>query len=209
MANGGFESADAQWTLNGAVICTELTCGRAPAGGERYFASSQVPEQSPAGVTEYQLGSVEQRVYVPELPATLSFDVRRTGGAPGTESFVRAFYRSEFLFEPELLEGTWQRVSVPLPEGSEDAAAAGLLQTTITKAPPKRTTKHRATFAFSSSEPGSTFRCRLDDQRWQACASPATERVSLGTHALRVRAKDPSGNVDPTAATHTWRVRRR
>jgi hypothetical protein len=43
---------------------------------------------------------------------------------------------------------------------------------------------------------------------WAACASPRTYRnLATGLHTFRVRAMDQNGNVDPTPATRTWRVR--
>ncbi|TML63989.1 MAG: hypothetical protein E6G22_05250, partial [Actinobacteria bacterium] len=61
--------------------------------------------------------------------------------------------------------------------------------------------------AFSSSEPGSTFECRLEGSAWQPCASPDTlASLADGEHTLDVRATDPAGNVDATPASWTWLV---
>jgi len=86
-------------------------------------------------------------------------------------------------------------------------------QATITKGPrDKIKTKKkrvRATFEFSSNEPGSTFECSLDGAAFAACTSPHTVKVKKGKHNLAVRARDAAGNVDPTPATDGWKVKRK
>lgn len=56
------------------------------------------------------------------------------------------------------------------------------------------------TFTFSSSEPGSTFECRIDVDAWQPCASPWSPTLEDGEHVLQVRAVDEAGNRDPSPA---------
>jgi hypothetical protein len=64
-----------------------------------------------------------------------------------------------------------------------------------------------AGFSFSSSEGGSTFQCQLDSGSWTACSSPQNyTSLTDGLHTFRVRAIDPSGNVDPTPAVRNWTV---
>jgi 6-phosphogluconolactonase (cycloisomerase 2 family) len=84
-------------------------------------------------------------------------------------------------------------------------------ETTITKAPRAKTKKRRARFAFTSSEPFSTFECKLDKRGFKPCPSPRAYSKKLlrpGEHAFRVRALDEPGNTDPTPAKTKWRVRR-
>jgi parallel beta-helix repeat protein len=80
-------------------------------------------------------------------------------------------------------------------------------ETTGTEGPAATTTSTSATFAFASSEPGSTFECRLDSAAYASCTSPVTlTALSAGTHTFSVRATDGSGNVDTTPHTWSWTV---
>ena len=64
------------------------------------------------------------------------------------------------------------------------------------------------TFAFSSSEPGSSFECKVDSGAYAACSSPkTTSHLADGSHTFSVRATDPAGNPDPTPASRTFTVR--
>jgi hypothetical protein len=81
---------------------------------------------------------------------------------------------------------------------------------TIIDSGPSGTVKQKdATFSFSSSEPNSTFECKLDADAFSACVSPTryTGLVS-GSHTFEVRATDAAGNTDPIPASRTWTVRR-
>jgi Ca2+-binding RTX toxin-like protein len=64
-------------------------------------------------------------------------------------------------------------------------------------------------FAFRSSEAGSTFRCRVDRGPFKPCRSPRRYRLGLGRHAFRVFAIDAAGNRDRTPAVLSFRIRRR
>jgi hypothetical protein len=80
-------------------------------------------------------------------------------------------------------------------------------QTTITAGPAARTSRRSPTFRFRSSQAGSSFHCRLDAGAWRGCASPRAYRsLAFGYHVFRVRAIDPSGNVDPSPALLAFRV---
>lgn len=79
--------------------------------------------------------------------------------------------------------------------------------TTITAGPPATTSSATATFEFTSTEPGSTFACRLDGGSATACTSPSTHAdLAPGDHTFSVAATDAAGNTDPTPATAAWRV---
>ncbi len=62
-------------------------------------------------------------------------------------------------------------------------------------------------FSFGSNEPGSTFQCKLDKRPFKKCRSSKTfKRLKPGKHTLKVRAVDPSGNVDQSPAVARFTV---
>jgi hypothetical protein len=87
----------------------------------------------------------------------------------------------------------------------------------IEKGPKKRikTRKRRVTVSirFGSDDPSSRFECKLDKQTFKPCSSPKRYRIKatrhLKKHTYSVRAIDLAGNVDPTPATRTFKVKRR
>lgn len=61
--------------------------------------------------------------------------------------------------------------------------------------------------SFSSPTPSSTFQCRLNTGSWQACTSPWNiASTSAAKYIAHVRAKNPSGDFDPTPSVVWWRV---
>jgi WD40-like Beta Propeller Repeat len=80
--------------------------------------------------------------------------------------------------------------------------------TSITSGPPPFTKDTTPTFGFTSSEAGSTFKCRLDAAAtFTSCASPKTySALASGAHTFRARATDASNNTDPTPATRSFTV---
>ena len=79
-------------------------------------------------------------------------------------------------------------------------------ETTIVDGPPAAWTVARARLRFTSSEPASTFECRLEAGPWHTCW-PGIEYVPvLGPLTFEVRATDDAGNTDPTPARHDWLV---
>ncbi|MFL5908039.1 MAG: hypothetical protein ACJ75Z_10650, partial [Solirubrobacterales bacterium] len=80
--------------------------------------------------------------------------------------------------------------------------------TTITKGPKKKTTKRRPKFAFTATEPGSSFQCKLDKGPFAPCTSPFVPPAKLrfAKHVLRVRAIDAHGTADPAPAVRKFKV---
>lgn len=79
--------------------------------------------------------------------------------------------------------------------------------TRIVRGPARLGYRRLARFRFASTEAQSTFQCKLDKKRWNACANPFRRSVKPGRHVLMVRAIDRFGNVDPTPARFGWRVK--
>ncbi len=83
-------------------------------------------------------------------------------------------------------------------------------QTTITRKPRTNKRKKKALFMFGSSELGSSFACKLDSKPFAPCSSPTRyKRLKPKKHRFRVKATDAAGNVDATAATYRWKVKRK
>jgi len=78
--------------------------------------------------------------------------------------------------------------------------------TRLNRAPRRRTHRRRVKFKFSSNEPGSTFKCKLDHRPFRPCTSPKRYRVRPGKHVFKVKATDAAGNTDPTPAQKRFRV---
>jgi peptidoglycan/xylan/chitin deacetylase (PgdA/CDA1 family) len=79
--------------------------------------------------------------------------------------------------------------------------------TAIASGPSGTVTATGASFAFTASETGATFQCRLDTASFAACTSPrAYTALAVGQHTFSVRATDAAGNVDATPATRTWTI---
>jgi hypothetical protein len=95
------------------------------------------------------------------------------------------------------------RVPVPVSSGSgrQDASPAPAGDTTPPDTKIRRHVLKRRSpgwsFRFESTEPNSTFECKLDKRPFAKCGSSRSfKRPKVGPHTLKVRAVDPSGNVD-------------
>ena len=76
--------------------------------------------------------------------------------------------------------------------------------TTIETGPSGTHRSGTADFAFSASEAGASFECRLDGGAFSACGSTPTFHVANGRHELEVRALDAAGNADATPSRRGW-----
>ena len=84
-------------------------------------------------------------------------------------------------------------------------------ETKIDKGPKRTSTRRKAKFVFSSSEPGSTFVCAVDGAEPKTCTSPHKVKVKVGKrprrHRFSVAATDASGNTDATPSVLRWKVK--
>lgn len=81
--------------------------------------------------------------------------------------------------------------------------------TTITGGPSQGQTigTNSTAFAFSSNDGSATFETKLDGGSYSVATSPKyLTSLADGSHTFYVRAKDGSGNYDPTPATRTFTV---
>ncbi len=81
-------------------------------------------------------------------------------------------------------------------------------ETTIDSRPPDPSTSSTASFTYSSSEPGSSFRCSLDGAAFASCPTTGVtySGLSNGSHSFQVQAVDPSSNADPSPAGYSFEV---
>jgi hypothetical protein len=79
--------------------------------------------------------------------------------------------------------------------------------TSISSGPESSTTSTSASFAFNSTEGGSSFECKLDGGGYGSCSAPKSYAgLGVSSHQFSVRAKDAAGNVDTTPAVYGWTV---
>jgi hypothetical protein len=73
--------------------------------------------------------------------------------------------------------------------------------------------KHKATVRFKGTDPAPAslplrFKCKIDKAPFRDCRSPKTyKNLKVGTHKVRVTARDALGNVDPTPAAKGFRIK--
>lgn len=139
--------------------------------------------------------------------ALIDFHPRSNDPAPvGCES-VREAEGNNFRTVTELPPPPREPEPPPPPVDRKPPA------TRITHRPPAlilvRALPRRVSFRFASSEPGSSFRCKLDRKRFGACTDQRAYKLGSSRHAFRVFAVDPAGNRDRTPALVRFQIRRR
>ena len=86
-------------------------------------------------------------------------------------------------------------------------------ETEITDGPPPKTKSKSATLAYRGIDDRGLagIECRLDGGGFEPC--PLTVKIYAGLarsrHTFEVRAVDAAGNVDPTPASRTWKVKKK
>jgi hypothetical protein len=148
-------------------------------------------------------------------PLSSTYDVLTTASRVGTFDAINGtvlpgkHYAADYLSDRVRLvvtSDTPPPTSSPSPTG--DGTTDGTPpRTVVGKSPGKRTRRRTAKFTFTSSEAGSTFRCKLDAQKLTKCRSPMVyKHLKPGKHSFTIEAIDPAGNVDPTPAKKRWTV---
>jgi hypothetical protein len=130
-------------------------------------------------------------------PGSIGDDFRDASLAPGaTFDDVRGAFR----LSVESVAPNAARVNVEFGDFAPP-------ETTITSGPSGAHGSTMATFTFDADEPGVNFECRIDEEAWSPCASPATvSGLSEGYHVFAVRGRDAAGHLDPTEATQRFFV---
>ena len=161
---------------------------------------------------------------VVEKPATTSNDESPhfTYTATGATSFQCKLDEARFSACPaggedysSLADGSHTFQVRALNANGPDASPAVYTWTVDTVAPEATIVTHpaaqsfgrSATFAFSSGEPGSTFRCSLDTSAAAGCRSGIVlQSLTAGSHTFNVTAIDAAGNAQASPTTYTWTV---
>ena len=113
------------------------------------------------------------------------------------------------VLEPDVDGDGYGDVSQDLcPQSKLSQAACPAPDTTVTKAPKKKSTKRKAKIVFSSSIAGSTFTCAVDGKAAKPCTSPFKKKYKYGKHTVVITATSPAGIVDPTPVTVKFKVKR-
>jgi hypothetical protein len=64
----------------------------------------------------------------------------------------------------------------------------------------------KVTLHFASNEAGATFVCRIDGSLFHSCPATLVRRFGIGSHTVRVIARDAAGDADPTPAIYRFKV---
>ncbi len=94
------------------------------------------------------------------------------------------------------------------PQSKLTQAACPAPDTTVTKAPKKKSTKRKATITFASTVAGSTFTCKVDKKAAAPCTSPFKKKYKYGKHTVVITATSAVGIVDPTPVTVKFKVKK-
>jgi hypothetical protein len=102
----------------------------------------------------------------------------------------------------------------PPPPGGTTGPASSTPAPTVATPPDTRIrrarisqAKARATFRFASTEPGSSFTCRIDRRPARPCRSPKSYgHLRAGRHSFSVDAVDAEGLADPSPALRRFRI---
>ena len=109
--------------------------------------------------------------------------------------------------DPNPAVRNWTVEATPPPPPPPPPADTTPPQTSIGSGPAGDTTQRVVSFAFSSSEAGSSFQCKLDSGSWADCDSPQSySGLAVADHSFSVKATDAAGNVDASPATRSWTV---
>lgn len=131
-------------------------------------------------------------------------DVDTTMNVVGT--LASAKLNVSAVWEPDTDGDGYGDVSQDLcPQSASSQAACPAPNTTIKKAPNRKTTKRKVKLRFSSVA-GATYTCQVDKAAPVACTSPFSKKLKVGRHAITVTATSPAGIADPTPPTVRFKI---
>jgi large repetitive protein len=185
-AAGNIDGTPAQhtWTIDTAMLDTTITSGPAPSAATQGAVTFTFTASESGATFECQLDAL---AYAP-----CSTPAQFTNLTEASHTFaVRA--KKGAAVDPTPAMRTWS-VDLTAPPVS------------IVSTPPAQSNDPSPTFAFTSTEAGTTFECQIDGlYPYAPCTSPWTSmNVNQAAQTFRVRATDPAGNTG--SATYSWNV---
>ena len=113
------------------------------------------------------------------------------------------------VFEPDTDGDGYGDVSQDAcPESALAVVACPAPDTSITKAPKKKSKKRSVTVAFGSTLAHSTFLVGVDGKPAQEYLSPYRAKLKPGKHTITVQAVSPLGIVDASPATTSFTIKK-
>jgi Bacterial Ig-like domain len=172
-------------TSLGAPAVSAPTIGSKPAGRTSEISATFTFSGGGSGVT-YQC-SLDGAAF-----AACASPKSYSGLATGSHTFqVRARRSTGEVGSPASYTWVIDRTPPPAPA--------------ITSKPAALSDDAVARFAFSDSEAGATFLCRVDARPWSTCSSPEWYLLADGSHTFQVQARDAAGNAS-AATSYTWTI---
>jgi hypothetical protein len=197
VADGALSPAGQLDPAGGAACWENLDC----VSWGAFSGSLPSPAGQPAAPAGIPDGMALRRTIAPNCPTLLEAADDSNGSAL---DFSAVFPSPRFNSVPPSEHAC---SSQPPPGGGYPPGGSGAPRTRITGHPRKVTRDRTPTFRFASNRAGASFLCKLDRRRFRPCRSPfTTRRLSPGRHLFAVKARAPSGTLDPTPARYRFRV---
>ena len=156
------------------------------------------------GASAQQPGSASNQTGAPAFADAENGDFREAFGSPTIDAGV-----DDGSLATVDLDGATRVQGATVDIGAYEHSDTDPPETAIVNGPKKKTKRRKAKFEFAADEPGSSFQCKLDKADFAPCDAAETFRVKRKKHTLEVRAVDAAGNVDPTPATDSWKVKKK
>jgi hypothetical protein len=200
-ADNGLGNGKALDPAGGAVCWEALDC--VSWGG--FSGSLPGPAGSPAAAMPS--GMALRRTIAPLCPTALDGDDDRNNSAADFSTVFPAPRPNSVAPSERVCAGSEGGFGGGGAGGGGGGQKKGAPRTTLSGKPGKTTHDRTPTFRFTANEKGSPFQCKLDARPFKSCRSPfTTKRLGFGRHTFKVRARDKSGQRDPSPVSYGFKV---